>query len=278
MAGIPDWLKPADPARYYQEAFGQAAAVSEANARLQQSANETQLRLTLAQQQQERENAIAQQKIETEKAYHQQTVDLAKQRLDAVKQQADAKAAIAAKTLDAQNKFNQLVASGIPAERAMFISGLGTARLAAEYDKNRATTASANARAAIDQQRLEQARQKGVLLGSTTTSTDNGNTKTTAYNRMPLTGPLPPPAASEGVPPPPNPQINAPIAPVTPDSAANPLGAQTTTLGGDADMVTVTSPDGKTGKIPRANLGTAIKRGFKQVQTDQAAETQADAQ
>jgi len=277
MAGIPDWLKPADPARYYQEAFGQAAAVSEANARLQQSANETQLRLTLAQQQQERENAIAQQKIETEKAYHQQTVDLAKQRLDAVKQQADAKAAIAAKTLDAQNKFNQLVASGIPAERAMFISGLGTARLAAEYDKNRATTASANARAAIDQQRLEQARQRGVLMGSDTT-TDSTGAKHTTYNRQQFNGPLPPPAPSEGVPPPPNPNINAPVAPATPDAAANPLGAQTTALGGDADMVSVTSPDGRTGRIPRAQLGTAIKRGFKQVQADNAAEAQADDQ
>lgn len=154
------WLKPADPTGEFNAAFAQSAQVAEANARLQESANQTKLALTLKQQQQERENEQAQQQLEVQKQYHQQQVGMAKDRLKQAQQQIEAKAKTAAAQLDKVTQYNALTASGVPPQQAAWRVGLGTPARDAEFDKTAGTAAAAATRAESEKLRLKQVQDK----------------------------------------------------------------------------------------------------------------------
>ncbi len=65
-----------------------------------------------------------------------------------------------------------------------------------------------------------------------------------------------------GLVPGPSPQLPASPAPPSPAAPGPAVSAPAPV----SDMVSVTSPDGKLGSIPKANLGAALQRGFKQAQ------------
>ena len=133
---IPPWLQPRgeDPASAYLNGYRASASVAEANARMQQQANEANTHLAVQKQQMDMEYARQQQQLAMTQAMHDAQLGIKRDQLaqaGAIAQQKMQQGAMAlsmkasqmASRLDAQKRYEDMVASGVPADEAMLQLG-----------------------------------------------------------------------------------------------------------------------------------------------------------
>lgn len=101
------WIKPADEAGHFMQAYQASAQIAEAQARMQQQAQKTQIELGARKAQNDRQYQVEQQRMEIEKSYHQQQMALGQQKLQEASQINQLKIQQAAQTLQAQGQYNQ---------------------------------------------------------------------------------------------------------------------------------------------------------------------------
>jgi hypothetical protein len=139
-AGIAPWLQPADPAKNFLEAYRAGSQISEANAHLQQQAQQAaqeaeqrKQQLEVKRQETERQDQMQQQQIEIQKAYHQQQIGLQQSKLQEAQRMNDLKTQEAAHSLQAQGayqtQYNDLLGQGVPEGEASIKASLGNAAM-----------------------------------------------------------------------------------------------------------------------------------------------------
>jgi hypothetical protein len=123
---IPPWLEQqrADPSGEFIRAFQAGAQISEAQARMDQSAQQTGLELALRQQTLQEESARRSQELAMTKAYHDATIGVRKQQLAQAKEINDMKIKQAARSFAAQQTMQGLVKGGMDPIHAAIQAGI----------------------------------------------------------------------------------------------------------------------------------------------------------
>lgn len=122
FGAIPPWLVPRgeDPAAAFVSAFHAGATVAAERARLQQESQMAGIKLQVQQQEQERETLRQQQNLEMAKAAKEAELGLKRNALEQAQEKINIAAQSAATKFAAQQKYTQLVQSGMdPSEAAM---------------------------------------------------------------------------------------------------------------------------------------------------------------
>ncbi|HUD76119.1 MAG TPA: hypothetical protein VMQ76_13685, partial [Terracidiphilus sp.] len=104
------WLKPPDPAAHLLEGFKAGAQISEANARLAESARTADIGFSLDQERLQQQSRKEQQQLEVQRAYHQQTTALKTQQLQQAKEVNDARISQAAQKYGQQQEIQKRAA------------------------------------------------------------------------------------------------------------------------------------------------------------------------
>lgn len=121
---LPSWLqtKPSDAAETFISAYHAGASVNMAKARLQQEQQQAQMELQAKKEIAQQNNLRQQQQLEIEKARAQAEMGLKQQALDQADQKIKLTAASAARKYAAQEKYKQLISTGMnPDEAALKI-------------------------------------------------------------------------------------------------------------------------------------------------------------
>lgn len=165
------WLKPADPAAEYANAYSQGAQIQMEQNRLSaenaRTSMEAQARVdTLA-----RETEAEKQRIATKTSYDQQVLALRGQQLKQAKDVADAKGKAAAAKMAAQTAFDTDVANGVPIATALWKNPGASATTALNIQKE-GDIHDSHAKNYAERVRHDQELEKNAALPKVTTVQD----------------------------------------------------------------------------------------------------------
>jgi len=104
---IPNWIKPADPAANFMEAYQTGARIAEANARLAESVRTSDMEHQLQSQRLEQQSRMEQQKLEVEKSYRDQQAEAKQEQLKQAQAVNQARIQEAGARLAETTKYNE---------------------------------------------------------------------------------------------------------------------------------------------------------------------------
>lgn len=123
MPDIAPWIKPAEPAQYYQQAFNSSAEVAMAQQRLQQQAAELEMRREAVEKEAEQRRLIEQQKNEIETAYRRAQLGIQAERLEETRKSNEFKTMQAAQQFSSRQRMGQRIANKEDPFRVMLEEG-----------------------------------------------------------------------------------------------------------------------------------------------------------
>lgn len=123
---IPNWIQPPESlAANWLKGVQLSSSIASERARLQQSAIQSEMEMQLKQQQMQRDMMLKQQELAMDQAYRQQQIDIKHKELAQQQQEVQLKTQAAARQVQAQAAYQQMLSSGIdPAEALMRIGPL----------------------------------------------------------------------------------------------------------------------------------------------------------
>lgn len=130
MPDIASWVRAADPAANFIEAYRAGSAISSERARLNMQAQQSEIELQAKQQQLERESAMQSQKLEMDRQLRLATMGLQQQRLEAAQTIAKTRAEQAARQYSAQQAYEKALSAGVDPSKALMMYGPGMGSMA----------------------------------------------------------------------------------------------------------------------------------------------------
>lgn len=123
--GIVPWVRAADPAANFMEAYRAGAVISNQRAQLNQQAEQAEIETQAQEQRLQRESAMASQRLEMDRQLKLATMGLQRQRLEAAQQAVSQRASLAARQYAAQQAYEKAITAGMDPTKALMTFGPG---------------------------------------------------------------------------------------------------------------------------------------------------------